>query len=223
MRLVTRHLSRPDGSPDATQALALDLADVKVQRRLPEAASRLDGLLESWITAAAQTFEIETTRQLITASWELWVDCFPCVDRYLEIPKAPLVAVSSVLYDDADGAEQTLSTDDYTVIAPRGPYAAPGRIVLNDGVQWPTTAQREKSVRVQFTAGYGASHTQIPQAIKAVLYLMVGTFHRYGETVMSGPEALNIQKVPLGAEAILRAFAGTAKPTQRLWEVPWQA
>jgi len=50
---------------------------------------------------------------------------------------------------------------------------------------------------------------------------LVGHFHKYGEEVVGGLEANSLQKLPLGAEAIIQAFKWSALSTQSPWEVPW--
>lgn len=217
MRRVNTMLSRLPLSPDGTPAL--NLALVKMQRRVGQ-ANGLDLLFTVWIDAAAQHFEEQTGRQLITAAYDYWLDSFPPVDRFIELPKPPLQSVLAVTYTDADGETQTIDSDDYTVLAPDGDYARPGRIVLNAGASWPTTTTRERAVQIRFTCGYGDTAEDMPALVQAALLFLVGHFHKHGEEVVEG-QGIGLQTVPLGASKMIEAFKYSALPTQSPWLVSW--
>lgn len=178
----------------------LSLAEARLARKI--SGTSLDALLRMWIAAARRHFEGQTGRQLITATWELWLDAFP-VQREIELPIPPLQSVTSIKYDDAAGDEQTYSTDNYSVIAPSGDHAGRGRVALNANASWPTTVDQPKAVRVRFVAGYGNTADSVPEVIKAALLFLVGHFHRYGEEVQDG----TLQELPFGAKAIIQSYA----------------
>lgn len=217
MRRVNAVLNRLSWSPEN---LAVSLFTAKQQRRLSQSVTTLDGLIVTWIAAATAYFEEQTGRQLITAPWELWLDSFPPVDRFIELPRPPLRTVSSVTYLDAAEDEQTYSAANYTVLAPSGAYCAPGRIVLNDGANWPTTSTRERAVRITFTAGYGDNPEDLPPTATAALLFLIGHFHRHGEEVQE-TVGNGLQTLPLGASKMIEAFKYSALPMQRPWEVSW--
>jgi len=209
-------------STPTEEGLALDLEDVKRQRRLGSSTA-MARLLNMWIRAATSTFEEETGRQVRLASFEYRVDCFP-PDRYIEIPKAPLRAVTSVAFLSAGSPSvEIFDADNYTVETPRGDHAPPGRIVLKSGASWPTPVQTEGAVVITFQAGYAATVTDVPALVSTALLYLVGHFHKYGEEVIGGPEARDMTKLPLGAGTLMFAFKKTALPKQRPWEVPWLA
>lgn len=196
-------------TPPARQPLTQD--EVKLQLRLPLGSTSLNRLIDLWIPAAAGHFEEQTGRQIITSTWEYWLAGFPC-GSILELPKPPLQDVISVVYDDADGVEQTLDADSYTVEAPSGPHSHRGRLVLKSASTWPTTVAEDRfSVRVRFTAGYGDAPEQVPALVRASLLFLVGHFHKYAEEVQE-PRAAAFQTLPLGATTMIRAFAQSALP-----------
>lgn len=202
------------------EALPIDVDLMKKQRRV--STSSLDDLFDIWIRAAASHFEEQTGRAVMRRSFEYRLDSFPPCDRFIEIPKAPLVSVASIAFDsDGSPSEDTFSADSYEVIAPTGDHCAPGRIVLKSGASWPTSSQVPGAVRILFTAGYADEAADVPALIQSALFYLVGTFHKYGEEVIGGPDANSLQKVPFGAAQIIEAFKLTALPTQRPWEVPW--
>jgi uncharacterized phiE125 gp8 family phage protein len=199
----------------------LDLEEVKKQRRVT--ATSLDTLFDLWIPAARQLFEEQTGRQLMTATWETRLDCGPsgCV---IELPHPPLQAVLSIVFDDATGIEQTFDASAYTVIAPSGPYARRGRVVLVSGATWPTGP-----MRIRYRAGYGDAIGDVSELIRYALMMLVGHFHKYGEEVSEA--RANILQLPIGAKSVMDALKYTALPTISLtrssasfhtpWNWPW--
>lgn len=181
----------------------LDLEIVKKARRF--SPTTLDALFDSWIQAATEHFEQQTGRQLLTATWEYGLDAFPSC-RWIEIPHAPLQAVTSVTYFAGTADEAVMSTDDYVVVAPAGPRCARGRVALVEGAMWPTTQVAPHSVRIRYTAGYGHAPGAVPELIKVALHFLVGHFHRFGEDVQQANNAQSLVRVPMGAQTIMRKF-----------------
>jgi len=86
----------------------------------------------------------------------------------IELPKPPLVSVSSVKYIDRDGVLQTMDPADYVVDV----ASEPGRIYPAYGTIWPTVRGEPGAVRVEYVAGYAT----IPAQIKAALRKYVGFY-----------------------------------------------
>jgi uncharacterized phiE125 gp8 family phage protein len=128
--------------------------------------------IQTKLAAAVQDRERFTMRQFVTATWELWLDAFPC-SGVIAIPKPPLASVTSVKYIDQDGAEQTFSSGDYLVVAPAGPACQHGFVSLGYGKSWPSTRPQKAAVKVRFVAGYGAA-TAVPSALKQAVLLVFG-------------------------------------------------
>jgi hypothetical protein len=105
-----------------------------------------DTLIASIIRAAREHVESFTGRQLVAATWKLFLDEFPTQCGWSEMSNAywrrwrddpygwnairlghsPLIAVDSIQYVDTNGATQTLASSVYTVDA----NTEPARIVL---------------------------------------------------------------------------------------------
>lgn len=79
----------------------------------------------------------------------------------LRLPFSPIVQVSSIVYTDSSGANQTLAGDQYQVDT----YQEPTRIVPTIGNTWPTTQSILNAVRITFQAGW--PHTTIAGNISA--------------------------------------------------------
>lgn len=196
------------GSPTAE---VLDSDTIKLQRRISTAVTSLDPLFDIWSPAAREYLEGMTGRQCLTATWEYWLAGFP-IDPLIEMPLPPLQTIESVKYDDTNGDEQTLDSSLYTVEAPTGVYCPPGRLVLKPSVVWPQTVCDERyAVRVQFTAGYGATADQVPPLVRAALLYLVGNFHKYSEDIQE-PRSGAMQNLPIGAASIIHEMKYRALP-----------
>lgn len=139
-----------------------------------------DTFVDSLIEAARERCERVTGLQLVTATWELYLDEFPGVDGAIIVPKPPLQSVSSITYLDTTETSQTLATSNYRVDA----ISKPGRIVPAPGCTWPTTSFVVNAVTVTFVAGYGAA-SAVPSEIKNRLktYVMHCYEHRGQEAI----------------------------------------
>src|SRR5688500_1617752 len=73
-----------------------------------------DALVDGLILAAKEKVEADTRRQLVTATWELSLDKFPCANGgIIPLEKPPIQSVSFVKYIDGDGVLQTLDASNY--------------------------------------------------------------------------------------------------------------
>lgn len=176
----------------------LTLAEVKAHLRVDHTDE--DTIIEAYLAAATAHAEKFTGRALITQTLELTLDSF--YDAQIMIPKPPLQSVTSVKYDDAAGAEQTLVADvDYVVDT----ASQPGWVVAVDET-WPTTIDTINSVRIRFVAGY-IDNTQspptenVPFDIKAAILLMVGSLYSNRESTVVG---VSTALVPWSTEQLLR-------------------
>lgn len=158
------------------------LAEAKLWLKVDGTAD--DAVIEGLITAARAVVEHNTRRQLITATYTLFLDGFPSSSagatsarhpavspvRVAEIvlPRPPLSAVDTVKYLDADGAQQTLDAGQYDVDT----VSEPGRLTLGYGNAWPATYRQHHAIEVQFQTGY-ADAAAVPgngkTAVKMIL------------------------------------------------------
>lgn len=126
------------------------------------------GRLIAAATAECQEF---TGLQLITATFRQDLDAFPT--QPIMLLPAPLAAVSSIKYRDADDVEQTLATSVYEVDT----SARPGEVQLRTGQAWPTTKIRANAVSITFTAGFGSTPASVPQGVKLAIKMLAGSFY----------------------------------------------
>lgn len=118
-----------------------------------------DTLFENWIKTARTAAEHYTRRAFITQTWRLTLDYFPT--WRIQLPRPSLIAVSSVTYINESGT-QTVSSSDYRIDADH----EPGILEPAIGDVWPAAGLVSGSVKVTYTAGYGASGSSVPEDIK---------------------------------------------------------
>lgn len=188
-------------TPPAARALDWG-AEVKGHLRLDaeDERQRVESIL---VPAAEQWAESATGRQLIHATWQMFLRTFPGDGCPIVLPKPPLSTVSHVKYYDADGVQQTWAASNYTVIAPTGPKAAAGRIQPNDGVSYPTIYGDPYEIEVELIAGYGADHTTVPAMLRAGMLLLVAEMFERRELAVTGTI---IQGAPLQATSLILPF-----------------
>jgi len=134
-----------------------------------EAVSAESDLLTAIITGAREHVEDITRRQLLTATWDYFLDEWP-EDNAIKLPFGNLTAVTSVSWKDTDGTETTLTvTTDY-LVETNGEGI--GRIVLPYGVSWPSgTLYPSNPIKIRFVCGW-ATAAAIPRKIRVALLMI---------------------------------------------------
>jgi uncharacterized phiE125 gp8 family phage protein len=129
-----------------------------------------DGYVNTLITVARMACEDRTERTLVSTAWRLTLDAFPSA---IELHQPPIISVESVEYTDEDGATQTLDPSDYKLDA----VSVPGYIVPAFGKSWPATRNEVNAVRVNYTAGYGATAESVPKPLIQWMFLAIGDMY----------------------------------------------
>jgi len=140
-----------------------------------------DALITRMINTATEDAEHECGRALMPQTWLLQLDAFPAV---IELTRVPVVAITSIVYDDTTGTPQTLSNTLYRLN--NADESGIATVKPAFGKTWPATQQQDNAVRVTFTAGY-TDAASVPESIKQWILLMVGT-------LMKNPEAERIER-----------------------------
>lgn len=163
----------------AAASYPVTLAEAKAQCRVT--SSDEDTKLNDFIAAATDYVEQYLGRSIISQTWRLTLDKFS--DTIL-LPRGPVQSVSSIKYDDANGAEQTLAGAVYTLDSASDPQW----VVRNSDSSWPTINDAVNSVRIEYVAGYAA----VPASIKHAILLIIGQWYDNREAVapssMATPE-----------------------------------
>ena len=204
-------------TPPAVEPVVL--ADAKAQARIDTTAD--DALVSTLIVAARQWAERYTGRAFITQSWQVGLDAgglgtqawwdgvregpVTCMGAgaFVVLPRPPLISVVSITaFDDSDVG----------TVWPSGNYYVdnvrePGRVVLRTGAVWPLSTRRANGIVIQYTAGYGADGSAVPEAIKlAIKQLVAHWYENRGEAAIAGSGHRGVRMVPVVIEALLEPY-----------------
>lgn len=159
----------------------VSVSEARLHCRVDDTAD--DKLVANLIAAARRMAENYTRRVFITQSWTMYLDRWPC-ENYVELPKAPLAGVSSIVtYNDADSPTTFASSNYYVDV-----ISKPGRVVLRSGASWPTYERVANGILITFVAGYDAQPSNIPQDIRhAILMIVAHLYENRGDVVSEIP------------------------------------
>lgn len=166
-----------------------------------------DALLSSLIGTARRAAENYTRRAFITQTWRLTQDGFDEADGFehvgvmlapnpaliggdIQLPREPIKSVESIKTFDSSNVESTVDAGTYRL------DAASGRILLNDGVAWPSNLRADGAVQIEFKAGYGDAADDVPAEIRQAILMHVGAMY----------ENRMCADLPAGAMALLDPF-----------------
>lgn len=182
----------------APAAEPVSTSEAKAHLRVDTTAD--DTYIGTLITVARQNVESHLRRALISQTWEVVLDAFPA--GVIRLPKPPLASVTSIKYTDDEGVEATYSSANYVVDTD----TEPGRVVLKSGETWPAvTLAAANGVRVRYVAGYGAAGSNVPQAIRQAILLVIGSLYENREDVLVA-QGVSIGVLPFGVVALLAPY-----------------
>lgn len=164
-------------------AAIVTLAEIKLHIRHALSDTSEDAYLNSLVEAITLEAEKYCKRALRPQTWKLLMDWFPDC-REIEIPMAPVTAISSVKYYDGNASLITMNPALYQADI----LSEPCRVVLSSAQNvWPTTAlDKINAVEIEFTCGY-ATAADVPAGIKHAIKLAVGSLYSSREDEVQGP------------------------------------
>jgi uncharacterized phiE125 gp8 family phage protein len=133
--------------------------------------------------AARRYFEKITGLSLLEQTWlASWdavpVDAYGLSARELILPRAPLVAISSVKYlaPGSGGVLSTLSSDAY-IPGGVGQASAFARLCLGESSEWPALGRFPDALQVTFRSGYGVTASAVPDDLRLALLLLAAHWY----------------------------------------------
>jgi uncharacterized phiE125 gp8 family phage protein len=156
----------------------ITLAEAKLHLRVSHAEE--DALITRLIKSARRRCEAETRRALVTQTWDLVLPEWPCEDRRIVVPLAPLQTITSVSYVDPAGATVVLPSGDYKVRP-----GSPGLVMLRASKSWPSLTSDPDPITVRFVAGYGAA-AAVPESLLHGMLLLIGSGYEHREDRVTG-------------------------------------
>lgn len=168
----------------APAAEPITTAEAKSHARVDHSTD--DTLIGTYITAAREDAETFTRRALVTQTWDVYLERFPCWEEdAIELPLPPVQSLTYIKYLDADNVLQTLSTDVYELVTSSGPTPGFALVVLKPSQSWPSTREHPHAVTVRQVCGYGNA-AAVPQKIKLALQMHVAESYNQREETEAG-------------------------------------
>ena len=183
-------------------------AEAKLHLKVETDQTADDDLIDALVSAAREDAEDFTNRCFCWSTWELRLDEFPTSGKMeILLPRPPCIRVNSITYVDADGATQTLGSDNYQV----DDKSEPARIRPAYNLSWPATRAVMNAVTVSYVAGYPVSDAgspvdttaNVPAAALAAVKLILGHLYKNRETVVTEGFGVAAHALPKGAESLL--------------------
>lgn len=177
----------------------ISLADAKLHLRIEPSDTWQDDHIDLLIVAARAKLEADLGFAVMAQTLRTDLSCFP--SRPATYPAVWLgggasAAVSSIVYIDSAGAEQTIDSADYLVDA----VSSPALVVPAPGKAWPATQHRPGAVRITWTAGW-ASAAAVPSDLIHAMKLLLGHWFENREAVVAGTISGVVQ---LGWDALVQ-------------------
>lgn len=147
-----------------------------------------DTYIGTLITAAREWCEQYLDRTLVHTQWVMRFDKFP--DNGTEdvpLPRPPMVTSGtatavSLTFTAESGSTSTYSTASYRVDR----NATPGSVKTLYGQAWPAHLWDDNAISVTWWAGYGASGSSVPAAIRHAILMLVSHWYETRSTVLVG-------------------------------------
>jgi len=192
-------------SNNTTTTYTDNIADASLGAGIPVANGTLpDVVLPIYIKAARRQAEHKYLhRALLEQTWQLTLDAFPTATiddpnpeanklyamldgarvkitdgAEIHLPMPRLISITEIAYVDEDGADQTLTSDDYVICqSDDDPFLVPA----DEDAGWPLTADQRNAVTITYTCGYGDSADDVLDDIKAGILLLSADLYRNRE------------------------------------------
>ena len=162
------------------------LSEAKAHLRVDTATD--DAYIGSLITAAREWCEQYLDRTLVHTQWVMRFDRFPPDGTMdIELPRPPMATAGTttavaLTFTFENGTTSTYSTASYRVDRD----GVPGTVKTLYGQTWPPHLQDDNAISVTWWAGYGASGTSVPAAIRHAILMLVGFWYEHRSTVLVG-------------------------------------
>lgn len=171
-------------------------------------------LVHDYGAASAQHFQDYARRALITQTVALSIDDYwprtwcnrrKCWEPRIVLPMPPVQSVTSIVYTDESGAQQTLASTQYRVANLHTPIegcqSSPPEAYIEPEYQvtWPTVRRQSGAIVVTYVAGFGLTHSAIPRTIQQGMRLLAAH-------MMENKEAVNVgnivNELPFAVDAL---------------------
>lgn len=150
-----------------TAKTANSVTDAEAKTHLHITHSDEDTYIGTLVDAAQEFCENFTNRKYEAETWKMHLDTFP---KEIELPFAPVSAITHIKYYDADNEQQTFSSDDYEYSLNSEP------VVIRADDSWPGVYDRYEAIEIQFVCGV-TSPAVTPLSFKQAMLLLIGDMY----------------------------------------------
>jgi len=185
-------------TPPAVEPVTL--AEAKAHLRVD--TSDDDAYVQNLVTSAREWCEQYLDRTLVHTQWVMRFDKFPDSGiEPVELPRPPMVmsgtaTAVTVTFTQEAGPTSTYSTAEYRVDR----NATPGAILPIYGSTWTPHRQDDNAISVTWWAGYGATGSSVPAAIRHAILMLVGHWYEFRTSVLTGSIS---KEVEFGVKSLL--------------------
>lgn len=183
--------------PPAVSPVSLELLKAQSVIKITED----DLLAVHYLESATAWVERYTGRALIEQTWTLTLDAPPAYRAMgaILLPRVPVLSVTSVKsYSPTDVETAMSAVTDYAVdIA-----SEPGRIVLRDGIAWPSGLRNHNGLVVTYKAGYGESGESVPIDIRQAICLLAAHWYENREASIN----TDLTEIPFGVQSLVDSY-----------------
>lgn len=178
------------------------LAEAKAHLRVD--VSDDDAYIGTLITAAREWCEQYLDRTLVDTQWVMRFDAFPPDGTHdIELPRPPMVSSGTatavaLTFTYENGTTATYSTASYRVDR----ASTPGAVKTLYGQTWPPHLRDDNAISVTWWAGYGASGSSVPAAVRSAVLMIVGSLYEQRSAVLTGSISKEIE---FGVKSLLDA------------------
>ena len=114
-------------------------------------------------------------KAIITQTWRQWIGNNPSA---VQLALGPAQSLSAVKYYDTDGVLQNATLSDFELVG-----LPSSRIVRpKSGYVWPTAQSRPDAICVEYVCGYGDAVSDVPEAVRQGLLMLVAHWYESRET-----------------------------------------
>jgi uncharacterized phiE125 gp8 family phage protein len=145
------------------------VADARAWLRVTHTSE--DTLISDLISAARQDVENQTGLSLISQQWRLTMDDWPDGD-IIELPRGPVTGVLAVTVYSANGTPSTMPPTDYLLDM----RSDPARLMFEKRA---TLGRRMNGIEIDFSAGFGATGTSVPDLLTRAILLLVAHWYEF--------------------------------------------
>jgi len=136
-------------------------------------------------------------KAIITQTWRQWIGNNPSA---VSLALGPVQSLSAVKYYDTDGVLQTATLSDFELVGlPNSPVARP-----KSGYVWPIAQSRPDAICVEYVCGYGDAVSDVPEAVRQGLLMLVAHWYENRETSVEKQYA----NLPFGFNELIQIERG---------------